>query len=626
MKRICLLLSGILQMGVGSAQYHLMGTSYTEDFNNLGAGLPPGWRVYTGATDILAGTEDTINTNTVGWSNTSSGFKNFASANTLAAGASATDQSNATDRALGVRQTGTAGYDPGAAFVFVIAQTTGLSDFQLSFQLQSLLTSSASRITTWTVDYGLGDPPAAFTPAAATGTLTTGDNVFANNTVTVDFGTALDNHSGLVWIRIAALSAATGSGSRAATAIDDFVLTWTGHSSGSERPSVVSLFPATGATFVPPGSAPAVTFNRKIQKGTGAFFITNETEQRTDTLNVSSTDVVVSGYTVTLNGLSLNPDATYHITFDSTAFDTAGYLAWGLYDTMAWRFSTAPAVLTLHTLEEDFDQACADSGLPEGWQKLSKKGSQQWGCHTAYGIVSYRISAYASGRYHENEDWLITPRLDLTAHTEATLAFRQYKRRFGTEPAVLVSDDFPGYGEVTAANWTDLQIPMSAGDTNGWFTYTADLSAFLSQPFFLAFRYRSTDNDGYEIRIDSIRTVTETTVVDIDKDYGGPGGNVADRGTAGRDENATGGEKRIGLRVVCVPSHREMLAMFWLQRPETFRVRLTDLTGRTLYQNSGAGMPGLQRHEIKTADIPPGLYIVTVECNDAREAARVIMH
>ena len=108
-------------------------------------------------------------------------------------GADSATQVNAANRTLGIRQTSSTGYDPGAAFVFLISNTTGKNNLKMDFQLQSLDTSSVvTRTTTWAVDYALGDSPANFTPVTATGTMTTGNKVFSNNAVSVTFP-AFDN-------------------------------------------------------------------------------------------------------------------------------------------------------------------------------------------------------------------------------------------------------------------------------------------------------------------------------------------------------------------------------------------------------------------------------------------------
>lgn len=213
-----------------------LGTSpYLIDFNNIGSGtgtLPSGVSVVTGASASSAGTAGnyTYTATTSLWNKTSAGFKNFASATGLTQGADSTTQVNAANRALGVRQTSSTGYDPGAAFVFTIANTTGKNNLAMEFKLQSLDTSAVvTRTTTWSVDYALGDNPTSFTAVPAgniTGVLTTGNLVFSNNTITVNLPAGVNNQSQKVWIRIVALTPTSGSNNRPSTAIDDVKFTW----------------------------------------------------------------------------------------------------------------------------------------------------------------------------------------------------------------------------------------------------------------------------------------------------------------------------------------------------------------------------------------------------------------
>lgn len=96
----------------------------------------------------------------------------------------------------------------------------------MSFKLQSLDTSSP-RTTTWVVDYGFGASPTTFTTVTSSpASLVTGNKTFSNTSVTVDFGAALNDQSGPVWIRVWANPASTGSGNRASSAIDDWSLSW----------------------------------------------------------------------------------------------------------------------------------------------------------------------------------------------------------------------------------------------------------------------------------------------------------------------------------------------------------------------------------------------------------------
>lgn len=212
-----------LQSSVG--QITLSTSPYTENFNGISGGLPTGWTVRTGATGSNLGTTATFVNAATAWGNTAGQFQNSASANTpSASGDNSATQSGRSDRALAVRQVGTFG-DPGAAFILQIANTTGFNTFSLSFNLMQLDPATSGRTTTWNVDYGFGATPTSFTDATTSpASLTVTRGVWGTTNVTVNFGSALDNYSGNVWIRVATKSGSTGSGTRPVTAIDDWSL------------------------------------------------------------------------------------------------------------------------------------------------------------------------------------------------------------------------------------------------------------------------------------------------------------------------------------------------------------------------------------------------------------------
>ncbi len=223
----------------GDGQISLSGSSpFVINFDNIGtAGLPAGVYVKQEASSGFIGNEATVyNTNfnnPTAWNQTSLGFKNYASATGQVFNASSTVQNASSNRALGARQTGTAavGGDPGYAFAFQLANTSGKSNLQLEFLLQSLdgSGSSVGRTTTWKVDYAIGDNPVSFTTLTTSpATLTTafGPGMFVSTPVTVNFGSALNNISQKIWIRIVALNNTTGSGNRPSTGIDDVKFSW----------------------------------------------------------------------------------------------------------------------------------------------------------------------------------------------------------------------------------------------------------------------------------------------------------------------------------------------------------------------------------------------------------------
>jgi hypothetical protein len=217
--------SGCTGGGTGGGGIALGTSPFQLNFDGIGSPLPTGVTIRNAGSATALGTVQTANTAAnVTWGSFSGGAKVFASATGLTSSTDSATQSQTANRAIGYRQTGSNG-DPGAAFVFELDNTTGKNNFKLEFKLQSL-DATSPRSVSWKVDYGLGDAPNSFTTITTTGTATTGGSTFTNNTINADFGTALDNKSGKVWIRIIALTSSTGSGNRPSSAVDDFKLTW----------------------------------------------------------------------------------------------------------------------------------------------------------------------------------------------------------------------------------------------------------------------------------------------------------------------------------------------------------------------------------------------------------------
>lgn len=110
--------------------------------------------------------------------------------------------------------------------------------------------------------------------------------------------------------------------------------------SQAQRPMLTSSTPTTGASQVLTTVPMTMSFNKPVSKGTGKIYLRNRTLKSTKTIAASSADVSVSGSFVTISNLGLIAGCYYHVTFDSTAFDSASYHSIGLYDTSTWWFRT----------------------------------------------------------------------------------------------------------------------------------------------------------------------------------------------------------------------------------------------------------------------------------------------
>jgi hypothetical protein len=219
MKRILTFICGIALLSpVTKAQtpFELTGNTYFQDFGTSNTTTSfQGWSFHSGATATSIGTTETVLPNGA-WTATGS-FRNVASTVGLTVSSNSTSQSDHPDRIIAVRPTGAFG-DPGASFMFTIANTLNMIGFELS--LKHLILDAQPRVSQYYIQYSTDG-----TTWTSIGSFLTSGS-WGATTESYSFGNALDNKSTNVFIRIVSLAQSTESGNRDTYGIDDFELTW----------------------------------------------------------------------------------------------------------------------------------------------------------------------------------------------------------------------------------------------------------------------------------------------------------------------------------------------------------------------------------------------------------------
>lgn len=156
------------------------------------------------------------------------------------------------------------------------------------------------------------------------------------------------------------------------------------------------------------------------------------------------------------------------------------------------------------TLNEDFN-TCTGT-LPLGWSKYSVVGSDTWSCtNYAYSGSGVVMSGYSGGNNHNNEDWLISPQLNLSGSNSPSLNFWCRTKYAGQFIQVLVSNNYAGSGNPNLASWTVLPAILPTSNSDIWFyTSAINLNAYKNQPLHVAFKYNSTTADAATWRLDNI--------------------------------------------------------------------------------------------------------------------------
>lgn len=472
------------------AQVSLTATPYLQNFNTLAktgtsSTLPSGWLLLETGTNANA-------TYTAGTGSSNSG-------DTYSFGVDAAD-----DRALGTVQSGSLVSSIGVAFtnttggpitslkISYVGEQWRLGatarpdrlDFQYSTDATSLATG------TWTNADQLD-----FTGPISTGTVGALDGTLAANATAINFTiTGLNIGNGttfyLRWTDFNANAADDGLG------IDDFSIEAISSGADNTAPTLSSLSPANNATGVNASTSLVLNFSEPIAKGTGNINLKKFADNSlVSSFDVSTTAVAVSGAAASISITGLSLSTKYYVEVPNTAFaDVAGNKFAGFSGAATWSFTTSVAP------EFSFDLNNCAVGLPSGWSQTSLKGDSVWAC-SIFGNANtngVQVNGFVSGTGAvDNEDWLISPSLDLSLFQFPILSFSERTKYAGPQIQVLVASNQASRPAPGAAAWTPLDVILPLPNSDKWTTVgDINLSAFKSGSTYIAFKYLSSPSLG----------------------------------------------------------------------------------------------------------------------------------
>lgn len=137
----------------------------------------------------------------------------------------------------------------------------------------------------------------------------------------------------------------------------------------------------------------------------------------------------------------------------------------------------------------------------------SVEGAQGWVWDDFSGDGFAKMSGYSGGAV-ANEDWLVSPEIDLTSLENVTLKFAQAINYLesgvaGEDLKVKISTDYDG--NVGTSTWTDLDVDIwPAGDNWTFVNSEADLADFEGEKVRIAFYYTSTADFAATWEVSSI--------------------------------------------------------------------------------------------------------------------------
>jgi trimeric autotransporter adhesin len=525
MKKLLAFISALVIANITFAQITLSGTNNTVNFDNLSTGLPTGVQGYSGATSTAQGTAWVYNSAPSVWASTSNGTYNMASADGLVSTSDAATQNASTDRALGCRQTGSAG-DPGGSFQFSYANTSGFENFSLSFKLQSV-DASSPRVVTWQVQYSIGNTTNWVNAPTVAGTLTTGGSAFTNNTITASFGTALNNLSQPVYLRVVTLAASTGSGNRPSTAIDDWSLSYAAVASGMPtisygtviEPKEPNLQGRIRLNLTPAAPAGGITINFTITAG-ASNPATAGADYNVVTTSPISVPAGQDSAIILIDALDdLLSEGPENLVLTVTGA-TGSYMLPASPLNFAVQDNEAPPFEATYL----FNTCTFGGALSDSWSQQSVSGDSVWAC-TSFGrngSNGVQLSGFqATPPLQTNEDWFISPTMNLTSNSTPYVQFYSRTKFAGLSLKMFVSTNYTA-GAPSTATWTEVPcyFPPLEGD-NWLLSNSVNLTNYKTTNTRIAFVYYSNNTagaarwtlDDIRIRNTNIATLTAQTTL-----------------------------------------------------------------------------------------------------------------
>jgi hypothetical protein len=155
-------------------------------------------------------------------------------------------------------------------------------------------------------------------------------------------------------------------------------------------------------------------------------------------------------------------------------------------------------------LNADFETA----GSLAPFTQVSITGDQIWNQYTFSGSSFARISGFASGA-KDNEDWLISPAVNISSAESVMLSFLTARDFDGGTFVVKVSSNFSGTytaTDIASAAWTDITSNFALSADNYEWIQSGEFSlAAYTGNVYIAFVYTSTTEGAATWEVDDVR-------------------------------------------------------------------------------------------------------------------------
>ncbi len=255
-------------------------------------------------------------------------------------------------------------------------------------------------------------------------------------------------------------------------------LTWT-DATGDQLPEAYVIYAGTSASLPVPADGTPTPDDLDLSDGAGAANVDYGVEAFTFSNLEANTTYYFSIYPYVGSGSDINYKT------DGTA-------------------PTADATteeLNITIIEsENFDESWGN------WTTISVVGSQMWDRDNTWGVGDTPCASMTGyeGAPFENDDWLISPALDLDGYSNEVLVFQNALGYTGPDLQLKISTDYDGGGDPYSATWATETFTISAGFFEWTESGNIDLSGYDGSAVYVAFQFTSTSSESATWEVDDI--------------------------------------------------------------------------------------------------------------------------
>ncbi|MFA8300852.1 MAG: choice-of-anchor J domain-containing protein [Hyphomicrobiales bacterium] len=256
--------------------------------------------------------------------------------------------------------------------------------------------------------------------------------------------------------------------------------------------------------------------------------------------------------------------------------------------------SAPKSTVTVEDVKTILTQDFEDKTLGD-WKQISVTGKNTWFANEYKGSKYAKMSGFVKKdkKAYANEDYLISPKLDLSKCESAVLTFDNGTSYEGGTLKLMISTDFDGT-DVATATWSEIDFTHSTGNYAWVSSGEIDMKDYFKSSVYIAFQYKCEDG-----------TSAATWQVD----------NILIKGKV---KTSVASIKTLDLDIYPNPCKGNLTVKV---ADNNVQLNVVDLTGSVVYNtvlNQG-------RNNVALENLAKGLYFVKISSDKGQAVKKIIL-